>query len=139
MGSRTGLTPDDGMSAKLKADDGGEFGVVLAELEPPSSYASGSYAEFTAPSPVFLAPDTSYWVVINDGLSGRSAWRIIVSYENRASSPHGWRLEDHRLRAGFGHGKVFGGNSYPVVMRVNGQAHVPADEVQLGRLRVEDQ
>lgn len=84
------------VSVKLRADDAGAPGSLLATFTNPSSLPSGAgTATFTAPANTVLAAKTTYWISGNEGVSTRRD----VFYANgpAETGETGWTIGDDSL------------------------------------------
>ena len=169
MESGGSLSPeaDFPVTVKLKEDNGGVPGALLSELVGPDRIQQDSYHTFSAPAPVELAPETPYWVVINEGVPERAAWKL--RGRSHAHSPQDfyelddtyddWLPTDEELpvipdldRSGFGWtmanghltkrqttpADAWGGHYTSLIMRLHGQLRVEQSLVQLDDLVVRD-
>ena len=67
LGDDSALPGVTDLIAAVKADDGsGEPGALVANLANPASLTNDALNTFTAPAGTVLAPDTTYWVVVNE-------------------------------------------------------------------------
>ena len=67
LGDDSALPGVTDLIAAIKADDGsGEPGALVANLANPASLTNDALNTFTAPAGTVLAPDTTYWVVVNE-------------------------------------------------------------------------
>ena len=86
--------------AAVKVDDGsGEPGDLVANLANPASLTNDALNTFAAPTGTVLAPDTTYWVVVNEERSNSDDW-VELAYTGEhgedAALP-GWSIGDGRL------------------------------------------
>ena len=87
-------------SVKLREDDGGEPGDLVATFVNPGTFADGALHAFTAPSgtTVTVEAGETYWVSVNEGISSNGD-RVFYS----RTSEHGetgepdWEIGDTRL------------------------------------------
>ena len=85
--------------AAIKADDGsGEPGALVANLANPASLTNDALNTFTAPVGTVLAPDTTYWVVVNEERSDthRVNLRVTAQDEEDEAFP-GWSIGNNHL------------------------------------------
>ena len=69
VGVDLGSVPTDAMMAvKLTGSSGDLPGPLVATFTSPASLTADAFNTFTAPSGIRLAPATTYWVVINEGI-----------------------------------------------------------------------
>ena len=169
MESGGSLSPeaDFPVTVKLKEDNGGVPGALLSELVGPDRIQQDSYHTFSAPAPVELEPETPYWVVVNEGVPARAAWKL--RGRSHAHSPQDfyelddayddWLPTDEELpvipdldRSGFGWtmanghltkrqttpADAWGGHYTSLIMRLHGQLRVEQSLVQLDGLVVRD-
>ena len=86
--------------AAVKADDGsGEPGALVASLANPASLTNDALNTFTAPAGTVLAPETTYWVVVNEARSN-SADRVnlrVTANDDEDEAFSGWSIGNNRL------------------------------------------
>ena len=100
LGDDSALPGVTDLIAAIKADDGsGEPGALVANLANPASLTNDALNTFTAPTGTVLAPDTTYWVVVNEERSNSDDW-VELAY----TGEHGedvalpvWGIGDGRL------------------------------------------
>ena len=90
--------PDN--SVKLRIDDGGAPGNLVADLTDPASFSvANNRNTFTVPDGTILNPETTYWVVVNEGIESASDRRITYSItdDNGQTGEDGWSIGDGYL------------------------------------------
>ena len=83
----------------IKADDGsGEPGALVANLANPASLTNDALNTFAAPTGTVLAPDTTYWVVVNEERNDtdRVNLRVTAQDEEDEAFP-GWSIGNNHL------------------------------------------
>ena len=99
LGDDSALPGVTDLIAAIKADDGsGEPGALVANLANPASLTNDALNTFTAPAGTVLAPDTTYWVVVNEkkGDTDRVNLRVTAQDEEDEAFP-GWSIGNNRL------------------------------------------
>ena len=106
------VLPDN--SVKLRADDGGKPGVLVADLMDPATFRGGHQTNtFTVPEGTILDPETTYWVVVNEGVAvgetlsctatagdshtGEAGWSIGNGFLWRSLPSQDWSSSDNAL------------------------------------------
>ena len=56
-------------SVKIRQDDGGEPGNLVATLVNPGTLTSYQFNTFTAQTVITLAASTTYWITVNEGIT----------------------------------------------------------------------
>ena len=99
LGDDSALPGVTDLIAAVKADDGsGEPGALVANLANPASLTNDALNTFTAPAGTVLAPDTTYWVVVNEERSDTD-WvnlRVTAQDEEDETFP-GWSIGNNHL------------------------------------------
>ena len=81
----------------LKEDNGSDRpGNLLETLTNPSPLVSNSVNTFTLPNDRTLARNTTYWITVNEGVSG-NVGRIRTTSRLTEDSAYGWTIGDSRL------------------------------------------
>ncbi len=86
--------------AAVKADDGsGEPGALVASLANPASLTNDALNTFTAPAGTVLAPETTYWVVVNEERSNSADWvnLRVTANDEEDEAFSGWSIGNNRL------------------------------------------
>ena len=99
LGDDSALPGVTDLIAAIKADDGsGEPGALVANLANPASLTNDALNTFTAPTGTVLAPDTTYWVVVNEERSDtdRVNLRVTAQDEEDEAFP-GWSIGNNHL------------------------------------------
>ena len=98
---RLGVAEGKQTSVKLREDDGGEPGDLVATFVNPGTFADGALHAFTAPSgtTVTVEAGETYWVSVNEGISsnGDRAFYSRTSEHGETGEPD-WEIGDTRLR-----------------------------------------
>ena len=107
------VLPDN--SVKLRADDGGKPGGLVADLMDPATFRGGHQTNtFTVPEGTILDPETTYWVVVNEGVggistrisytatagdsqTGEAGWSIGNGFLWKSSPSQDWSSSDNAL------------------------------------------
>ena len=95
FGARSANPPTEPL-LKIRDDDGGEPGDLVATLSNPSHFNTDE-AIFRAPSGTMLDANTTYWVMINDGVTGMRINYSLTS-GNGQTGQSGWSIGDVHLR-----------------------------------------
>ena len=95
FGARSANPPTEPL-LKIRDDDGGEPGDLVATLSNPSHFNTDE-AIFRAPSGTMLDANTTYWVMINDGVTGMRINYSLTSGNGQTGQP-GWSIGDTHLR-----------------------------------------
>ena len=98
LGARSADPPSEPV-VKIRDDDGGEPGDLVATFSNPSHFNTNE-AIFRAPSGTMLDANTTYWVMINDGIDDVTSTRINYSLTsgNGQTGQPGWSIGDTYLR-----------------------------------------
>ena len=106
------VLPDN--SVKLRADDGGKPGGLVADLMDPATFRGGHQTNtFTVPEGTILDPETTYWVVVNEGVAvgetlsytatagdshtGEAGWSIGNGFLSKSLPSQDWSSSDNAL------------------------------------------
>ena len=84
---------------RVREDDGGEPGTLVATFMNPASPANQSLNTFTAPANTTLDASTTYWVSVNEGISS-SRMSFSATSGNDETGEMGWSIGDGRLWRG---------------------------------------
>ena len=95
FGARSANPPTEPL-LKIRDDDGGEPGDLVATFSNPSHFNTDE-ATFRAPSGTMLDANTTYWVMINDGVTGMRINYSLTS-GNGQTGQSGWSIGDTHLR-----------------------------------------
>ena len=86
----------EGTSAKIREDDNGEPGNLVATLTNPATLTgSDSLNTFTAPAGTTLDPGTTYWISVSEGVADRISYNTTT--ENGQTGEAGWTIGDGGL------------------------------------------
>ena len=82
---------------RIREDDGGEPGHLVANLTNPAALTANSFNTFTAPPGTTLSARTTYWLTMNEGISATSRFSInYVGADGETGKP-GWSIGNGRL------------------------------------------
>ena len=95
-------------TVKIKEDDSGEPGNLVATLTTPATLTSSALNTFTAPAITTLDAGTTYWISVSEGVSnrvtfastagdGQTGWSIGNGRLWRASETSNWQSENASL------------------------------------------
>ena len=95
---RFGIVASRSTSVKIRQDDGGEPGDLVATLTNPASLKSNRLNTFTAPAGTTLAASTTYWITVNEGLYILDSRAIVqANAGNDQTGETGWSIGNDRL------------------------------------------
>ena len=83
-------------SLKIREDDGGEPGALVATFMNPVSLTSQSLNTFTAPANTTLEASTTYWISVNEGVSSNRVSFSATSADDETGEM-GWSIGNDRL------------------------------------------
>ncbi|MDE2905660.1 MAG: cadherin-like beta sandwich domain-containing protein, partial [Acidobacteriota bacterium] len=130
----TDAASDADTFATLWSDDAGPS-AQLAALATPALTADAANA-FAAPARLFLDPDTTYHLLVNQGVPAGGRVRVRVTDDDAETSDHGFSIADHLRVSNDAQPTVWGTLTQSVSMSVEGEA-LPACEVDLdGRTEI---
>ncbi len=81
---------------KLREDDGGEPGNLVAEFTNPDTLASDSLNTFTAPAGTTLVANTTYWITASEGVAVNRPV-VAQTHSDVETGETGWSIGDRRL------------------------------------------
>ena len=85
------VLPDN--SVKLRADDGGKPGGLVADLMDPATFVGANQSNtFTVPEGTILDPQTTYWVVVNEGVEVGSTFSYTATTFDSQTGEAGWSI-----------------------------------------------
>ena len=84
-------------AVKIRQNNNGRPGALLATLTNPNSFANDSFNTFTAPADTHLDPNTKYFFTINEGVADLGRIDYSVTTNNAESGLTGWSVDDDRL------------------------------------------
>ena len=84
---------------RVREDDGGEPGTLVATFMNPASPTSNSLNTFTAPANTTLEASTTYWVSVNEGISSSRMSYSATSGDDETGEM-GWSIGNDRLWRG---------------------------------------
>ena len=94
---RLGAVSGRSTSVKIRKNNAdNEPGDLVATLTNPGTLTSNSLNAFTAPAGTMLAPSTTYWLTVSEGVSGSRA-DIRLNDANAETGETGWSIGDSRL------------------------------------------
>ena len=114
---------NDQTVVKIRENDGGEPGNVVAALTNPSSLLPEALNTFTAPTSTTLDPSETYWIVANDGLQPINTWQYAFASGNDETGETGWEIGNDRLRRTSG--TNWNTSASSLIMAVKGQINYP--------------
>ena len=95
---RFGLNLETATTAvKIRQNNNGRPGALVATLTNPNSFANDSFNTFTAPADTHLDPNTKYFFTINEGVADLGRIDYSVTTNNAESGLTGWSVDDDRL------------------------------------------
>ena len=83
-------------NVKIREDDGGEPGTLVATLTNPDTLTANSLNTFTASPSITLERSTTYWITVNEGISSNRASLGNVESDDQTGET-GWSIGDGRL------------------------------------------
>ena len=134
---RLGLGTASGRSArvKIRQDDGGEPGDLVATLTNPGTLTENSLNTFKAPAGTTLAPSTTYWLTVGEDISSDKA-SVDYAEANGETGETGWSIGDGRLwRAD--ETDSWDTAPYSLLITIKGTI-VPCDGIWCATLQVQD-
>ena len=114
---------NDQTAVKIRENDGGEPGNVVAALTNPSSLLPEALNTFTAPASTTLDPSETYWIVANDGLTPINTWQYAFASGNDETGETGWEIGNDRLRRTSG--TNWNTSTSSLIMAIKGQINYP--------------
>ena len=89
----TEIDSNDIPKALIREDSEGELGALVATLTRPRGLHFYELAVFTAPAGgVALAPDTTYWLTVNEGLHTRNRINVMTASIPAGNDEPGWSI-----------------------------------------------
>ena len=84
---------------KIFSDSAGAPGSAVATLTNPATFTVGALNTFTAPPDTVLAENTTYWLMVNEGVANFVNKLFVGSThsDDETSAASGWRIGDSRL------------------------------------------
>ena len=92
---RFGETSGASTSVKIREDNDGEPGDLVATLTNPASLTADSLNTFTAPAGTTLAASKTYWISVNEGISSALPLFVFTSSDDETGET-GWSIGDGR-------------------------------------------
>ena len=93
---RFGTVSGRDTSVKIRENNGGEPGDLVATLTNPETLTADSLNTFTASPSITLDASTTYWISVNEGSSNRASLNLVDSDDQTGET--GWGIGDGRLR-----------------------------------------
>ena len=112
-------------------------GDLLETLTNPSPLVSFSANTFTLPNDRTLDPNTTYWITINEGLSGSKA-RVNGTSRDTEDSAYGWTIGDSRFFKTSQSSNWLETSSILIRMAVSGTVRTASTDATLSSLSLED-
>ena len=84
---------------RIREDDGGEPGTIVATFINPASPTNQSLNTFTAPANTTLEASTTYWISVNEGISSSRMSYSATSGDDETGEM-GWSIGNDRLYRG---------------------------------------
>ena len=122
----------------LKEDNGSDRpGNLLETLTNPSPLVTNSVNTFTLPNDRTLARNTTYWITINEGVSGDIA-RVRATDRKTEDSAYGWTIGDSRLFKSSPSSNWTESSGIVIRMAVSGTVRPQSTDTTLSDLVLED-
>ena len=112
-------------------------GNLLETLTNPAPLVSSSVNTFTVPNDRTLDPNTTYWITINEGVSGAKA-QVRSRTENTETSAYGWTIGNTRLFKSSLNSNWTSVTSSFVQLVVRGTVRTASTDATLSDLALED-
>ena len=121
----------------LKEDNGSDRpGNLLETLTNPSPLVTNSVNTFTLPNDRTLARNTTYWITVNEGVSGGKA-KIRTTERLTEDSAYGWTIGDSRLFK-TSQSSDWTASSRPIRLVVSGTVRAASTDATLSDLVLRD-
>ena len=134
---RFGYTSGKSTTVKIRQDDGGEPGDLVATLTNPASLTADSLNTFTAPAGTTLAASTTYWLTVGEGISfSTDRAGVQADAGNDQTGETGWSIGDGRLWR-TNELVSWSTSTYSLLMTIKGTV-VPCDGIWCATLTVQD-
>ena len=124
---------------KIREDNNGEPGDLVATLTNPASLSSNDINTFTAPAGTTLAASTTYWITKGEGISGSSRLTLAFTAATAETGEPGWSIGDSRLYRTSETLPWFTSTQSSLMIAIKGTAiGAASDDATLGALTVND-
>ena len=124
---------------RIREDNNGEPGDLVATLTNPASLSSNDINTFTAPSGTTLAASTTYWITNGEGISGSSRLTFAFTAATAETGEPGWSIGDSRLYRTSETLPWFTSTQSSLMIAIKGTAiGAASDDATLGALTVND-
>ena len=80
---------------RIREDNSGEPGDLVAELTSPATLTANSLNTFTAPADTTLAPGKTYWITVNEGILNGASFAQTEADDETGET--GWSIGDNRI------------------------------------------
>ena len=91
------LPGQNSTTAKISEDNSGEPDNAIATLTNPTTLLPEVLNTFTAPANTTLDPNTTYWIVVNDGLPESDKWNYFLTPADDETGETGWTIGNNQL------------------------------------------
>ena len=124
---------------KIRQDNNGEPGDLVATLTNPASLSAHNINTFTAPPGTTLAASTTYWITKGEGISGSSRLTFAFTAATAETGEPGWSIGDSRLYRTSETLPWFTSTQSSLMIAIKGTAiGAASDDATLGALTVND-
>ena len=124
---------------RIREDNNGEPGDLVATLTNPASLSSNDINAFTAPPGTTLAASTTYWITKGEGISGSSRLTFAFTAATAETGEPGWSIGDSRLYRTSETLPWFTSTQSSLMIAIKGTAiGAASDDATLGALTVND-
>ena len=125
------------IAVMLKENSSNRPGNLLETLTNPAPLVSSSVNTFTVPNDRTLDPNTTYWITINEGVSGAKA-EVRSRTQNTETSAYGWTIGNTRLFKSSLNSNWTSVTSSFVQLVVRGTVRTASTDATLSDLALED-
>ena len=124
---------------KIREDNNGEPGDLVATLTNPASLSAHNINTFTAPPGTTLAASTTYWITKGEGISDSSRLTLAFTAATAETGEPGWSIGDSRLYRTSETLPWFTSTQSSLMIAIKGTAiGAASDDATLGALTVND-
>ena len=124
---------------KIREDNNGEPGDLVATLTNPASLSAHNINTFTAPPGTMLATSTTYWITKGEGISGSSRLTFALTAATAETGEPGWSIGDSRRYRTSETLPWFTSTQSSLMIAIKGTAiGAASDDATLGALTVND-
>ena len=124
---------------RIREDNNGEPGDLVATLTNPASLSAHNINTFTAPPGTTLAASTTYWITKGEGISGSSRLTFAFTAATAETGEPGWSIGDSRLYRTSETLPWFTSTQSSLMIAIKGTAiGAASDDATLGALTVND-